>query len=158
MRKGAQLKVDNGSLLVIKTKMEKRDDLKSFLVVYPGYYHVTEDRDSKDEDSVTLKVQYINYYFNYGERRRLKQSIEYIGGNLERIMILGRGPPWIREETKQSLTNGAIMAVITFLVSVGGSKAITTLDLDSIIGLALIPSLTAFFSRLAIDRNLSPPQ
>ena len=122
MRKGAQLKVDNGSLLVIKTKMEKRDDLKSFLVVYPGYYHVTEDRDSKDEDSVTLKVQYINYYFNYGERRRLKQSIEYIGGNLERIMILGRGPPWIREETKQSLTNGAIMAVITFLVSVGGSK------------------------------------
>jgi hypothetical protein len=145
----------NGTQLLIKIKQQESENMKLFLASYPGYYNAYPT--SNDGTFCNLETQYINYYFEYFERRALKRAIRKRGGELIEVSTLGRRPPKFSDETKRLLRNSAIVSAITFLAALGGNKAIASLDLNSMLGIAIIPAVTAFFTRIALDLKISSP-
>lgn len=47
--------------------------------------------------------------------------------------------------------------MITFLTALGGNSVFAKLDWEAMIGIAIIPALTAFFTKLALDLKVTLP-
>jgi hypothetical protein len=104
---------------------------------------------------VNIEAHY-NIDLGFWKMRKLKQSVKKRDARVIDVLPCGDNPPRFTRKTKETLRNGAIICTITFLTALGGNKTVVSLDMYQIVGLAIIPALTAFFSRLAFDFKVKP--
>jgi hypothetical protein len=133
---------------------ERVEGIKTFLGLHPNCTLVQPS--GGDDTYQYLDVQF-NIYFSFRDTRKLKKSLKNRGGILVEISTLSKKPPLFDEALRRILRDCTIVGVITFLTALGGNSVFAKLNWESMIGIAIIPALTAFFTKLALDLKVTLP-
>jgi len=139
-----------GTFLRIEVKNQNLESLKRYLELEPGLGKIYPPTNVQNE-YVMLEARYSNY-FGYNTKKRFKKVIKNHGGKLTLVTTLG-DKPMLNSETKRILRDSMIVSAITFLTTLGGTKAFSSLDINTL-PIAVISGLTAFLTRIALELKI----
>jgi hypothetical protein len=122
------------------------ESIKKFVTLWPYYdwsFH------GFNEGKLVLQVRF-KKWLGRSDRNKLKVAISHMGGITVQIIPIDKDPLF-SARTIRILRDSAIVASITFFTAIGGNKFISGLDYNTVMGMAVIPAVTAFLTNLKIS-------
>jgi hypothetical protein len=143
----------NRTQIFIRIKPEKVDAIRDAIANDEGYLSVKDMGGDGDYRQV-----YIIYTRNFGylDKREFKKLVGVFEGKVVRVRRLGH-TQFMSQRVKIMLRDASIVSTLTFLTSLTASKALTSLELNSMLTVAVIPALTSFFTKISLDLRISFP-
>jgi hypothetical protein len=126
------------------------ESIRKFITLWPDYDWVY---DGTNEGNLVLQVRF-KKYLGRSDRKKLKEAISHMGGSTVQIIRIGKDPIF-NAQTKRMLRDSSIISLLTFFTAIGGNKVLSSLDFDTVVGMAVIPAVTAFLTKIAFDLKIS---